>query len=264
MAIIMKRVSGLFVFIVFFVTFLSLVGRTPALAEGLTQGESFATPTYRDVVQAFLLMQGLDISNNKVADEYAKLSYCTLYQQKFHNDFAWNKIRAELINRAMQKHDYYRVQYQLEGTLYLGRFNFETQQFPLVKKSQLNHVGSFMAIDFTSRGLARPYRLCSTDYSVIFPGRYVFEINQPFTLLGLKVSQDEAKGLLDKMASLGNADRRLYIRFRYRAQTVDKLDPFAKDYDPRAAHGIFHGELTNVDLFLDHDMTKFYKSIPLK
>ncbi|MBI1216877.1 MAG: DUF4852 domain-containing protein [Alphaproteobacteria bacterium] len=261
----MTRSLGLFRFVIFFSLILACAVPPRAMAEsGPGQGESFSPPTYRDLVQTFLMMQGLDINKDKIADEYAKLSYCSLYKKKFHNDFSWNKIRSELITRVNQKRDYYRVQYQLEGTIYLGRFNFENQQFPLIKDSAINHIGALIATDPRSPD-SLPYRLCGDhDFSSVFPYQYIFELNRPFSLKALKVSQDEAKALLDKLASLGDTDRRLYVRFRYRIQTVDKIDPFGKGFDIRGARGSFHGELTSVDLFLDHDMTKFYMRLPLK
>lgn len=241
---------------------------SPLCAQAMPQqGESFATPTWRDLVETFVLSQGIDINNPKVADDYAKLAYCSIYKKKYTDDFEWNKIRSQIINRVNQKRDYFRVQYQLEGTLYLGRYDFQTQQFPFIKDSAMVHVGSFLALggeDVTKFA----YRLCSDkDLSKFFPTNYLFVINMPLTFKGLKVSQDQAQVLLDKMAAMGNSDRRIYARFRYRVQTVEKkiLTPQnISTFDAKNGPGVFHGELVSLDLFLDRAMTKFYMNIPVK
>src|SRR4051812_23800559 len=90
-------------------------------------GEAFAEPTFRDLSMMLLMLDGVDINNPKVADDYAKMQFCGLYKDKFRNDFEWNKVRLQIINRVLSKKDYYRLQYELDGTINLDRYNFDTQ-----------------------------------------------------------------------------------------------------------------------------------------
>ncbi len=235
---------------------------SPAAVVGGDKGESFALPTFRELSQMLIMMGGLDIQNPKVADEYAKLMYCGLYYDKYKNDFEWNKIRQQIINRVGSKKEYYRIQYQMSGTLYLDRYNFETQDFPLGKNSAMVRVGSMVLYEGGGTAGEDPKvrRLChDLTPSAIFPGYYTFVLNQPLTIDRLKLPVDEAKSLLDRMTQQKNNDRRLYVRIRVRVMGIDRTT------GSRNVTGVFlKGEVTNVDIFLDYDMTKYLTSVQIK
>ncbi len=230
------------------------------------QGESYAQPTFKELSQTMVMMDGMDVTQPVLTDEYAKLMYCDLYKQNHKNDFDWNKIRQMILSRAVAKKDYYRIQFEVGGTVFLGTYNFETQDFPFVRDSALTRVGSMILLERSRQnptaGGAAP--LCGdTDFSPYFPFNYILIMNQPFTFDRLKIPMDEAKILLDKMAAAKNMDRRLFVRFRFRVQAVDKLPP-AEKLDLRKTRVQMHGELTQADVFLDADMTKYLTSVPLK
>lgn len=257
-----------FVFAFLGVLALSIVAVNPAPAPaavvGGDKGEAFAVPTFRELSQMLVMMGGLDIQNPKIADEYAKLMYCGLYHDKFKNDFEWNKIRQQIVNRVGSKKEYYRIQYQMSGTLYLDRYNFETQDFPLGKQSAMTRVGSMILYDAWSAATGEDPRnrwLCrDLTASWIFPASYTFQLNQPLTIDRLKLPVDEAKVLLDRMTQQKNSDRRLYLRIRVRVMGIDRL---AGPRD-RVAYVYLKGEVTNVDIFLDYDMTKYLTSVTIK
>jgi len=235
-------------------------------------GESYAIPTFRELTQTLFMMDGLDIGEPVLAQEYAKLMYCGLWKENNKNDFDWNKIRQMITNRVMSKKDYYRIQYEVGGTIFLGTYNFETQDFPFTKASALTRVGSMMLLGLPvgRRGPqpGDPMPLCTdTDLSPYLPPSYILIMNQPLTFDRLKIPMDEARILLDKMTAAHNMDRRLYVRFRFRVQSVDKVvfvDQKKKQIDLRTTKGQLHGELTQADVFLDSDMTKWLASVPLK
>jgi hypothetical protein len=257
-----------FVFAFLGLLLLGIVAANPAPSRaavvGGDKGEAFAIPTFRELSQMLVMMGGLDIQNPKVADEYAKLMYCGLYYDKFKNDFEWNKIRQQIVNRVGSKKEYYRIQYQMSGTLYLDRYNFETQDFPLGKQSAMTRVGSMILYDSwggTTGEDQRVRRLCrDLTFSQIFPGNYTFQLNQPLTVDRLKLPVDEAKELLDRMTHQNNHDRRLYLRIRVRVMGVDRTSGPRE----RITNVFLKGEVTNVDIFLDYDMTKYLTSVTIK
>lgn len=197
-------------------------------------GESYAAPTFRELSQTFVMMDGMDISDPIISQEYAKLMYCDLWKENSKNDFDWNKIRQMISNRVMSKKDYYRIQFEVGGTIFLGTYNFETQDFPFTKQSSLTRVGSMMLLapNTGRRGPqpGDPMPLCTdTDMSPYMPIYYILIMNQPLTFDRLKIPMDEAKILLDKMTAARNLDRRLYVRFRFRVQSVDKVQALKKE-----------------------------------
>lgn len=232
-----------------------------ATAYNAETGEAFAEPTFRDLSMMLIMLDGVDINNPKVADDYAKMNFCGIYKEKYKNDFEWNKVRAQVVNRILSKKDYYRLQYELDGTINLDRYNFDTQDFPLTAKTAMVRVGSMILYD-TNNSIdntkGRNRFLCSDDsITKIFPGMYMFILTQPLTFDRLKLPMDEAKSLLERFASTKNNDRRLYVRFRMRVTGIAKVTATQSNY---VAVDV-KGDVVSLDVFLDAAMTKYMTSI---
>lgn len=226
-------------------------------------GEAFAEPTFRDLSMMLVMMDGVNIADPKVADDYAKLNFCGLYKEKYKNDFEWNKVREQIVARVQSKKDYYRLQYELDGTINLDRYNFDTQDFPLTKSTSMERVGSMILYDNSTaadnpKGHNR--MLCGdTTFSKVFTGEYMFILTQPLTFDRIKLPMDEAKGLLERMAASKNTDRRLYVRFRLRVTGIEKVNAGRSG----VSEVDVKGDIESVDVFLDHDMTRYLTSINL-
>lgn len=245
-----------------FVCFFSALAASMAFAlYDKEKGESYAVPTFRDMVQTVVMMGGLDINDPKVADEYAKLFYCAMYAEKFKDDFEWNKIRQKMISKVSSKTDYYRVLYEIPSAVYLGRYEFESQSFPFVKDTGLLNVGAMALLDLPYQEI-KPICL-DRGKSEIFSYSYFLELAQPLTFDRLKIPPDGAQKLLDKIQQIvpsKSPDRRLYVRFRVRVISAGDID-VKKGLNVRSN---LRGEVTAIDIFYDKDMTKQFASIEVK
>jgi hypothetical protein len=232
-----------------------------ASAYNAETGEAFAEPTFRDLTMMLIMLDGVDINNPRVADDYAKMNFCGIYKEKYRNDFEWNKVRQQITNRILSKKDYYRLQYELDGTINLDRYNFDTQDFPLTAKTAMVRVGSMILYDTTAANdnpKGRSRLLCNDDVLTrLFPGMYMFILTQPLTFDRLKLPMDEAKALLDRFSSTKNNDRRLYVRFRMRVTGIARVHSNQAD---NVAVDV-KGDVVSLDVFLDSAMTKFMTSI---
>ena len=255
-------------FVSIFAAFLLLAAFTAARAGviGGDKGEAYAEPTYKELTQTLVMMDGIDITDPIVANDYAKLLFCDLYRTNSKNDFDWQKIRQQIVSRVTQHKDYYRIQYQLGGTIFLNVYNFETQDFPFKPESALTRVGSMSLLDITQIGDSTKgiKKLCGDqELSPSFPINYTAQMHQPLTFDRLKIPMDEAKQLLDKMAAVKNTDRRLYVRFRFRLQSlIAKMPP--PPVNLRRNRAMFVSELSQIDVFLDKDMTKFVTTVYIR
>lgn len=233
---------------------------------GADTGESYADPIYKELSQTLVMMDGIDVSNPIVANEYAKMFYCDLYKQNSRNDFDWQKIRHQIMTRVLQKKEYYRIQYQIPATVKLNVYNFETQDFPFTPETALVRVGSIELLGII--GLSDPtkkvFKLCgSFDWSPVFPINHIVMMNQSLTFDRLKIPMDEAKVLLEKMTAMRNKDRLLFVRMRFRLQALNrKLPP--PPLNLRRSRAEYLSEVTQIDVFLDEAMTKFITTIHIK
>jgi hypothetical protein len=223
------------------------------------RGESFAAPTFRELALTSLMLDAFDNSSNHIVDEYAKLMYCPLYREKYKFDFEWNSVRQELARNLQSKREYFRTHFELTGTIYLGRYSFETQDFPLVKNTALVSVGSLTLLAYDGEGAAR-YRICDdVTPTEVFPYTYLFMLHQPLTLDRLKMPMDEAEALLKRMEMMNNKERALHIRFRVRLLGAGKPQS-------RGIHKTImtRGELVSIDIFYDREMTKHFAVVSVK
>jgi len=235
-----------------------------AVAAKNTGGEAYAEPTFRDLTQMLILMGGVNIEDNKVIDEYAKMNYCDVYEEKFYDDFEWSQFRTLLIQKVQSKKDYFRNLYQISGVVYLGRYNFDTQDFPFVKGSALVNVGSLQLFDLNRNDLGadKIRTLChDKKMSELLPDHFVFEINQPLTFDRLKLPVEEAKHLLERMARTKNDERQLFVRFRMRVISVTPIPSSRLDMGTVVR---LRGELTAIDIFLDRDLTQPFATVEVK
>lgn len=208
-----------------------------------------------------MMLDAFDNNNNEVIDEYAKLMYCQLYLEKFKSDFEWNNIRRELGNKIRTKREYFRTHYEISGPIYLGRYSFETQDFPFVKDTALVNVGSLTLLSMPRRAPQTDGRPCGDleFKNPLFPPTYVFILQQPLTLDRIKMPMDEAEKLLKRMDVMNNKERVLYMRFRMRMMAASGID--ARSSQPRL---LMRGELVSVDIFYDREMTKHFATVALK
>jgi hypothetical protein len=235
-----------------------------ALASKYGGGEAYAEANFRDLAQTLILMDGVSLEDNKIIDEYAKMNYCSIYKEKFRDDFEWSRFRKLLIQKVQSKKEYFRNLYQISGVIYLGRYNFDTQDFPFINKSALVNVGSLQLFDLNrnSAETVALRTLCQGEgMSQILPDHYVFELNQPLTFDRLKLPMEEAKKLLERMERMDNTDRRLYVRFRMRIISIVPT-PIEKLNIQTVIR--LRGELTGIDIFLDRALTQPFARVEVK
>jgi hypothetical protein len=218
-------------------------------------GEGYAATNFKELSQTMLLMGGLDINIPQVVDEYARLTYCGLYQQTFKNDFEWNKIRSQIVTRVLDKKEYYRVLYETTGVFKLGRYDSESRSFPFTPDSAMMNVGSMVL--FSEAGY-RSY--CGLDgQSPVFSPNISLNLNQPLTVSSLKLPQEEAEKLLARLAAMNNQDRQLYGRIRFRVTEA----PGNTILFGQVQRTVLRGDITAVDFFLDSEMTKPVGVVPI-
>lgn len=234
---------------------------------GTDQGESYVHPSFRELTQTLMMLDGLDITNPIVANDYARMFYCDLWKANNKNDFDWQKIRSQIVQRVSAKKDYYRIQYEVFGTVFLNVYNFETQDFPFTPNTSLVRVGQMVLMDLmhlqdSAYGIGK---LCNDpELSKSFPLGHSLVMNQPLTFDRLKLPVDEAKQLLERMTSLRNLDRRLYVRFRFRIQNVVRKAPPPGALSLKRSRVIYMGEIKQIDVFMDKEMTKFLTTVHIK
>lgn len=220
-------------------------------------GEAYALPTFKELTQTTILLGGLDINDPKIADEYAKLSYCDLYKNNYKNDFQWNNIKQQIVSRVLEKKEMYRLQYEIHGSVRLGRYDFERQFFPFVENSKLVNVGSMVILESSSYT-----KYCDGLEIGLFPKTMFVILNQPLTLDSIKMPMDEAEKFLAKLEDMKIFNRTLYVRFRFKIIDVSRVVA-SREKEDKNVRTDFRGKLSTIDFYYDREMTKWAASAPV-
>lgn len=209
-------------------------------------GEGYARPTFSELIQTTILLNGFDINDPKIADEYMRVVYCPLYRKNYGNDVIWNKIKNQVIVRALKKREYFRVRYEVVGIFKLGRYDFKNEFFPISDKTAITNVGSVSLYNPTAQSLDCGGR----NLNSIFPQNIVLELNEPLTVMGFHVPQKNVEKMMVRIQEDGNPNRQIYGRIR-----VFVTD--AKESDV-ANHSriVLNGGVVSVDFFIDPELTK--------
>lgn len=218
-------------------------------------GEGYAAPNYPELIQTMLMMNGADISNPRIADEYGRLVYCDIYKKDYGNDVLWEKVRDEIINRAKKKKEYFRIKYEIASVFYLGRYDFERQWFPIdAAKSSIENVGSLSLM-----GVGEYSNDCTGQpiYSSIFPLIVIMQLNEPLTIEGFTIPKEKVDRLIVRMEEAGDVDRRIYGRIRMVVDSAKGVD-YSEQNTGRV---ILNGKVISVDFFIDPELTKPMASI---
>ena len=214
-------------------------------------GAAYAAPTSLDLLQSLVMLDGIDVRDTKIIDQYARWVYCDLYKEKFNNDFEWNQTRSQIMERIKLKKENFRTFYEIGGIVYLGRYDFDTQHFPLANNSALMGVSSLILIEDMN-----PNNECSTMGNGFALREMLARLRQPFTFDRLKIPMDEAEKLLARLDKMKNAERKMYVRFRI---ILHSVVPSSKNGLPNT----FVADVVSVDVFYDREMTQLYMNVPI-
>ncbi len=222
--------------------------------------EGYARPDYRDLIQTIVVLGGLDITNAKVANEYARLIECPSYRKYHADDFSWNAIRQQVVERVRGKKENYRIYYEYAGLVKLDRYDFSRQVFPLTADTRFNNVGR---MDVITPAAAKPYfcRTGNEDKSEpYFPLVVGLTLNVPLDLKGFAMPPERAEALLAKLKARGVADRSIFVRFRFRVIDQPKV---LSEKNGELYRADLIGNIEHIDFFLDRELTAWIASVPV-
>jgi len=236
-------------YVAVFLVFMSLSLSVQTAQASMTDvGEGYARPTFAELIQTLILLNGFDINEPKIADEYMRIVYCDLYRRNFGNDVIWDKIKNQVIVRALKKREYFRVRYEVIGIFNLGRYDFKNEFFPISDKTSISNVGS---VSLYSPG-EQSLDCGGNNLSSMFPQNVVLELNEPLTVRGFHVPHQNVEKMMVRIQEAGNPNRQVYGRIRVFVTDAKGPDMSKSNY----SQIVLNGRVVSVDFFIDPFLTK--------
>ncbi len=237
--------------------FCCLLALVLSFSPSRSRAEDFLKPTPKFLLQAALRFGALDINNDVVIDDYAKIAECDLYQAFGKNDFKWQKIRAGLRAKIKDEIVTYPSAFYVYGLVNLDRYDFDNKIF------RLDNQGKFSAVNALNLGRIDA-KTCDAMLKVI-PVTYTAALDSQVRLPGFTMDEADADALLSRMEKDNNTARQIMAKFNVRVIYVQKapinfalIDQWHDDstYVGKVRNVRMEVRLDSIEFFEDKEMTK--------
>lgn len=241
--------------------FIALTIAVPSFAQDITEidiVEGYAETTYRELYTTMVMMGGLDIEDDDVANEYGRMNYCHLHQKDFNNDFEWNKHREIIRRNVKNLIDPFRVKYEVVEKFEIGRYDFEGGYFPILKSSAMNNLGTMYIFN---RSSFQPYCGLEMPPTDVFPVNIRLNLNDPLNVNKITISKSNLKNvskILDRIHKDPAENRYVYGRIRF---TVDNASGYLYSMTRKKIGTLLNGTIDSVDFFYDEFMAHKVESV---
>jgi hypothetical protein len=162
----------------------------------MTKGttEKYQSPNIKLMSQAFVKLTGVDLSDDKLVDDFAAINFCPAVRQFYTNEFKWREVREEVRKKIEADMETYPETILLHGTLKVGRYDFDESAFMLSDTSIMKNLGMFnLAL---GAGSDKPCQ----DYVVTrIPVRYNVRLNNPIDFDRIPMEEERAVKVLERL-----------------------------------------------------------------
>ncbi len=211
-------------------------------------GEGYAWPTFKELVQTFVALKGLDITDPKVTDLYGKIVYCSIYEKEFSNDMLWKQFREKIVARFLKQKEYYRVRYQVVIPFDIGHYDFKKQYFPIASRQSFENVG-YLSLS----GQPSASSPCLRGRNLIFTAGVTLKTANPLTIKGFSLPEKDVAKIMARMVEGRDKKRKVYARIRVLVTGAEKgVNVSADNY----VQMVLTGKVVSVDFFLDSQLTE--------
>lgn len=239
-------------------------GSTVVASQTVASPETYAVPTWENLIKTMARFGALDFSDPKLVDDYAIIAECKIYKSFFEDEFKWKDIQPSLVQSIQLNLGSYPLAYQYDVSLKLARYDFKNGLFNFTDKNALKGINTIHLLSSAKHD-------CGKESVLLLPHTFLAVFPTPSFIEGLPLSETEAKALLFRMENEENTDRRVFVRYRFR---IIFIEPFKKimledaglekkyTYEQYAAKkpgsGIarFDAQIDSIAIYEDEDRTK--------
>ncbi len=187
-----------------------------SLLTGKAQAQEYAQASWINLIHTLIRLNAINMSDQRLLDEYTIVSECDLYKAFYKDDFKWNQVRQAVRDSIKMNIATYPINYFHDLTLRLDRYDFDAKHFRFDKESSFRGVNSFSIYSVTGTG-------CGEATIEYLPRSFRAVLSAPVFLDGLPLSEGDAKALLLRMNKDDNPKRIIFVRFNFRTVYIEPL-----------------------------------------
>jgi hypothetical protein len=236
------------------------------LAAAPAHAALYARPTWDNLLKTLVRYGALDLSEDRILDEYAIVTECDLYRYFYGNDLKWNKVRESIRDSVELNLNKFPSGYVYEDKLLLDRYDFQQQVFLFSEKYSMLKVNAFFL--YRTNG-----HICNDTLINYMPRSFRAVLDESVTVPGLPLTPRSADDLVRRMDANKNKERAIYVRFNLHINYVSKVirnpteelldTPYRQKGSNQYQPVIMNAQIDTIDFYEDEGRTKLLYSYQL-
>ncbi len=214
---------------------------------------------YVNVLQALIKLERFKPDNQEFLDGYTMAAHCDVVHGSYRDEFRWAEARKAVQAWLATHKASFPTRLAVKSSIQFGRYDAESKYFLFNQQNQLDRVNTFN----TDSRTIDP--VCAKPESKLLPSSFRVVTNNPVTLPGLRLTDEQARDLAQKFNMQGNSQRIAYIRFNIDILDADYLGPSVYSKKQAAnSVALVKSVLHSIEFFADPQYTqRFYYYTPM-
>jgi hypothetical protein len=143
--------------------------------------------TLENLAKAAARLGAIDLEDDRVLDDYARVVHCDIYQ-RFHGDeFAWRDVRTAMRQSIAQNKDSFPTSFYLYRKETFGPYDFSTHTLPLTGDAVMRRTDDLEMADFTET----EQKVCGVKLEVL-PEIFVAILDKAVQMTVVPLAEDHA------------------------------------------------------------------------
>jgi hypothetical protein len=155
--------------------------------------------TFENLVKAAARLGAIDLKDDRVLDDYARIVHCDLYQRYHGDEFTWRDVRNAMRQSIALHKDSFPVSFYLYRTETFGAYDFATHTLPLTGDAIMRRTADLEMLHFTSP----EQKFCDSKLDVM-PMLVVAILDKALQMEAIPVSEDRAARVVRYFDSSGS------------------------------------------------------------
>lgn len=205
-------VTSIMIFLV-----LAMMSASPAQANPPVR--SYLDLNYVNILHAMIKLGKFKPENTEFLDAYSMVAHCDVVQGSYNDEFRWNQAREAMKKWLAVREGKFPTRLSVRSKIMFSRYDSDSKYYLFSDQTPMQKVNTFQSD-------ARPHSAaCDKPNNTLLPSRFQVITNNPVTLPGLRLSEEQAKDLRQKFEQAGNTYRLAYVRFNIELTDAEYIGP---------------------------------------
>lgn len=217
------------------------------------------TLNYVNVLNALMHLGKFKPDSQEYLDAYSFVAHCDVVRGSFADEFRWNQAREAMKKWIAMKVKKLPTRLSVKGQIMFSRYDMETKYYLFHEQTPLQKVNTFNT-NHRPRGGE-----CEKKENYLLPNKFQVVTNNPLTLPGLRLTEEQARDLRQKFEQQFNGNRIAYVRFNVDILDADYIGPSVFNVQQGARDSTWRvkASLHSVEFFSDPEYrNRFYYFVP--